>query len=865
MVFFVASALSLLAGAWYTEYRKDQRLQLAAAEALALADQIEAMTEQVRLAATAFADRSAAILSGGADPEALRAHVPDLPGLHAALIVNRDGTVIFDSRADAPMLGQDVSDVECFSVHRAENPVDGAFIGLPVLGRIDGAWSIPVSSPIAARNGRTLGIAVLSMGEAYFASISAIASAEGKTAFLLHNDLDRVIPLQVTDAAAMDTAGSDIRRLPARTDWVEAAERRDQGGLFFHEGAHGHAFRRSPIGKPFDVILFTPRHIVKRAIVQDYTSFLIVAIAFSAFLSLASGIFTKGRNLRKRLWAAIEQSPEAFVLYDADERVAMFNARYRRLYRESASAIRIGESFENILRAGLQNGQYAEALGREEEWLAERLAHHRNPGAPLDQALAGDRHVRIQEVRLSNGDTVGFRTDVTELKRQKRELAEKARALEVAATTDPLTQLRNRRGLEGFVQATHALRSGEEVLAVLHIDLDRFKPINDVFGHDAGDFLLRHVADILRQAVRASDAVARVGGDEFVVVLDTPTDQQSAEQVALRIISACEEVVHWGGKKLHFGASVGIALGEARRFTQLLTDADIALFEAKRAGRGRLHVFDAALRDRVHRRKSMSDDLLRALQNDEIVAFYQPQVDATDGRFIGYEALVRWRHPQTGIMNPSAFLGLAEDLGVMAEIDEKVARQAVATGLDLVAQGHAVAGISVNASLGRLTRANELAWLPDPRSLPFCFCIEVLEAIDVDRDFDEIAWILDNYRQRGFRIEIDDFGSGRASLTSLLKIRPDRIKLDIEIVRAAAMDRSGAGSMVRAIAEMCKGLGVPMTAEGVESEEHAEMMRDLGCDKLQGFHFAAPMSRADLFEWVRRRNDADRPLGPRSA
>jgi diguanylate cyclase (GGDEF)-like protein len=662
-----------------------------------------------------------------------------------------------------------------------------------------------------------------------------------------------------------EPASAGILRLLARTDWIEAAERRAMGGLVFHEGVHGQAFRRSPIDKPFDVVLFTPRSTIRTAVVDDYSTFLLVGVTFAAFLSLGSGILTKERNLQARLRAAVEESPEAFVLYDTDDRVAMFNAKYRNIYQQSSNAIVIGESFENILREGLRNGQYPDALGREEEWLVERLAHHRNPSVPIEQALAGDRHLRIQEVRLSNGDTVGFRTDITELKRQKRELADKARALEVAATTDPLTQLNNRRGLEGFVQATHALRTGEDELAVLHVDLDRFKPINDVFGHDAGDFLLGHVADILRRAVRATDAVARVGGDEFVVVLDSPTDEEDAERVALRIIASCERPVLWCGKPLHFGASIGIALGPAPQFTQVLTDADIALFEAKRAGRGRLHLFDAALRDRVHRRKALSDDLLRALDEDEIVAFYQPQVAATDGRFLGYEALVRWHHPDHGVMNPGEFLGVAEDLGVMSELDERVARQAVSTGLDLVAMGHEIASVSVNASLTRLTQAREMAWLPDAGSLPFRFCIEVLEAIDVDRDFDEIAWVLDNYRQSGFLIEIDDFGSGRASLTSLLKIRPDRIKLDIEIVRAAAMDASGAGAMVRAIAEMCKGLGVPMTAEGVESEDHAGLMRKLGCDKLQGFHFAMPMSKTDLVAWVDGRRGTAPPAGHRRA
>jgi diguanylate cyclase (GGDEF)-like protein len=865
VVFCIASAISLFTGAWYTEYRKDQRQQTAAADALALSDQIEAMTVQAGLAARAFSSRAMGLLLFGAGTEQLRVNLPSLPHLRHALVLDRNGVVVFDSRETAPTLGLDLSDRDYTSIHLSGRGFETGYIGAPVFGRIDGAWSIPVSVPVTTRDGRPLGIAILWVGEAYFATITAMANAEGKTAFLLHNELDRVIPLNVTDRVSVARASADMQRLLGRTDWVETDDRRDAGGLFFHEGANGEAFRRSPIGRPFDVVLYTPRAIVRELVVQDFSIFLSVAITFSAFLSFASGVYTTGRNLQARLWAAIERLPEAFVLYDEDDRVALFNDRYRQLYSHSASAIRIGETFENILRTGLRNGQYEEAVGREEAWLAERLAHHRNPSGPIDQALSGDKHLRIQEVRLPNGDTVGFRTDVTELKRQKRELAEKALALEVAATTDPLTQLNNRRGLEEFVQGTNALRDGAERVAVLHIDLDRFKPINDVFGHDAGDFLLKHVATILRRAVRASDAVARVGGDEFVVVLDAPTDEAAAERVAHRVISACARVVTWDGKNLHFGASVGIALGEAQQFSQLLTDADIALFEAKRAGRGRLHMFDAALRERVHRRKSLSDDLLRALETDEIVAFYQPQVDARDGRFIGYEALVRWQHPRLGILNPGAFLGVAEDLGVMPDIDERVASQAVATGLELVSMGHEIDGVSVNASLGRLTQPGEFSWLPDARSLPFGFCIEILEAIDVDRDFDEIAWVLDNYRQGGCHIEIDDFGSGRASLTSLLKIRPDRIKLDIEIVRAASMDATGAGSMVRAIAEMCKGLGVPMTAEGIESQAHADLMRELGCDKLQGFHFAMPMSKADLITWVEQRSAGQRPAWPRRA
>lgn len=554
----------------------------------------------------------------------------------------------------------------------------------------------------------------------------------------------------------------------------------------------------------------------------------------------------QAQEARARLWSAIESLPEAFVLYDAEDRAVMFNAKYRNLYAESAAAIERGETFEQILRAGLDNKQYPEAIGREEAWLEERLERHRNPTGPIEQVLPGDRHLQIHEVRLDNGDTVGFRVDVTQLKRQQRELADKARALEVAATTDPLTALINRRGLEEIMRQKASTGAATEVVGLLHVDLDRFKPINDVFGHAAGDHLLGHVSEILSRNVRGRDFVARVGGDEFVVILSAPVDEERAATISDRIIEHCSRPVPWQDKTLHFGASIGIALGAPKDLPVMLHNADIALYEAKKGGRNQHHFFNADLRDWVETRKTLSDDLLVGLQRGEVIAHYQPQFSAQDGRLVGVEALARWDHPSRGTLPPSMFLEIAEEMGVLAEVDRLVFEHALETGRRLEAANCGLEKVAVNVSLPRLTQSPDLGWLPHARDLPFQLCLEILEAVDVDRDFDEIAWVFDGLRERGINVEVDDFGSGRASLTSLLKIRPDRIKLDTQIVRAAALDPAGAGSMVRAIAEMCRGLNIPMTAEGIETADHAELMRDMGCDILQGYHFARPMARSEL-------------------
>lgn len=612
-------------------------------------------------------------------------------------------------------------------------------------------------------------------------------------------------------------------------------------------------------GTPWDLELPFIRHTGERIWVRalgevEYRDGIAVSL-FGAFLDITERVERtrelaqarqEAQETRARLWSAIEALPEAFVLYDREDRAVMFNSKYLNIYAESAEAIRRGEQFETILRAGLDNQQYPEAIGREDDWLAERMERHRNPKGPIEQVLPGDRYLQIHEVRLENGDTVGFRIDVTQLKRQQRELADKAYALEVAATTDPLTGLSNRRGLETVMARIGHMGEAGETYGVLHLDLDRFKPINDVFGHAAGDHLLCRVAEILRHNVRTGDHVARVGGDEFVVVLKSPVTEARAAKIASRIIAHCNQPVMWEDKTLHFGASIGIALGPPAEMTAMLHNADIALYEAKKSGRNCHHFFTAELRNWVETRKTLSDDLLMGMKRGEVIAHYQPQYSATDGRLVGIEALARWDHPTRGTLSPAVFLELAEEMGILAEVDRLIFEHALETGRLLAEGGQGLEKVSVNVSLSRLTQSQNMEWLPSTEDLPFQLCLEILEAVDVDRDFDEISWAFDGLRERGIQVEVDDFGSGRASLTSLLKIRPDRIKLDTEIVRAAAFDPVGAGSMVRAIAEMCAGLGIPMTAEGIETQEHAALMTTLGCDLLQGYFFAHPMSRADL-------------------
>jgi diguanylate cyclase (GGDEF)-like protein len=579
-----------------------------------------------------------------------------------------------------------------------------------------------------------------------------------------------------------------------------------------------------------------------------------------------AGAKAEAERMRTRLWAAIEAAPDAFALYDADDRLVMFNQRYRALYGESTRALTLGTRFEDILREGVARGQYPDAEGREEEWIAARLAQHREPRGPIEQELPGDRHLQIREQRTPEGDTVGFRIDVTELKRQSRMLESQARALaeqmermRELSRTDTLTGLGNRRGLDLQMRAmAERPPPPGQGRAFLHIDLDRFKQINDMSGHAAGDRVLQEVAGILRRSVRPEDYVARVGGDEFAILIEAEEVARVADGVAGRVIAACRLPVFHDGVACRFGASIGIAIAPASGATEgLMENADIALYAAKAQGRNRAARFTSDLRRAAEDRKRLGDDLLRALEGGEqIRAWYHPQIRAEDGAVAGVEALVRWHHPERGVLPPDAFLDVADDLDVTAEIDRRILRAALDTAASLAARGQAVPKVSVNVGYGRLARADLSAEVARLAPLPCRVAFELLETIDFDRDGGELMWTIDALREQGCEIEIDDFGSGRASLSTLLQLRPERLKIDRRLVAALDGEGEGGSPLVRAIADMGRALGIRLSAEGVETQAQAAALRGLGCDVLQGHLFAPPLEADGLAEWLARRGAA---------
>jgi len=559
-----------------------------------------------------------------------------------------------------------------------------------------------------------------------------------------------------------------------------------------------------------------------------------------------------------RLISAIRAYPDPFAIYDADLRLVIWNPAYEEAMAGEQGTLAAGTSLKEILRGVAWSGRIPAAVGREEEWAAEYYGspHLTAPGVE-DIELAGDQHHRVVRSRTENGEFVILRLNITEVVRQRRALEQYSRRLETAnqeithmALHDDLTGLGNRRYLaQKFEELARARAETGGEIAALHIDLDRFKAINDTMGHAAGDEVLLAIARrILRQAA-PEDIVARIGGDEFVILMPVAGDSHRPEHLARTLLEDLARPLLFEGKECRFGASVGLARTPLAGVDQLLTTSDLALYKAKRQGRGQLGVFDRRDLEEVKRNKALADDVLRAIEAAEFEPFYQPIVDAVTGRTVAIEALARWRHPSKGIQLPGTFLPVATDLNLAGEIDRQIFERAIGECQAAFGRWVQPPSLSFNVSEDRINHDTMDTIRRQVSAYSGQISFELLETIFLEEQDDEFLERLDQLRALGIAIDVDDFGSGRASVVALQRINPDRLKIDRRLV-ALVSAGSGGLRLLRSIIEIGHALELGVTAEGVETREQADILANLGCDRLQGFYFARPMAFADLVRFL---------------
>ena len=471
-------------------------------------------------------------------------------------------------------------------------------------------------------------------------------------------------------------------------------------------------------------------------------------------------------------------------------------------------------------------------------------------GTPFrDRAImSADRErwwsISAKPIHDEKGQLAGWRgvaSDITEARLHGNDAVR-------AARTDPLTALANRLLVRELLEeAVLQQWDSNAGCALLLVDLDRFKLVNDTLGHAIGDQLLVEVGKRLEMSVGKGGRVGRIGGDEFAVVWSGSCDRDQLGAVAGRIAADLSKSFTVGAATLHVGATIGIAVcpQDGAFEEELMRSADLALYRAKEAGRGGHAFFERWMFDEAEDHRLLEQDVRQALGGDGLALAYQPIIDASTGEMVGREALLRWRHPKRGDIPPDQFIPIIEDAGLIHQIGDWVIREACAEAAGWDGEMRVAVNISAAQLTGASLAKTVLSALASTRLQPSRLELEVTESVFLGDDAATLA-SLERLRALGVRLVLDDFGKGYSSFGYLSRAHFAKIKIDQSFVRGAAEGAQDCVAIVNAILALARGLGVETTAEGVETERQAEVMRQLGCTQLQGFHFGRPVRAEEL-------------------
>jgi diguanylate cyclase (GGDEF)-like protein/PAS domain S-box-containing protein len=687
----------------------------------------------------------------------------------------------------------------------------------------------------------------------------------------------------------------------------------------------------------------------------------------------AEAAIADARKSHERLREAIDILPQGIVFLDPEGRYILWNKKYSEIYSRSSDLFQPGSRLQDTIRIGVERGDYPEAIGREEEWISDRIAKLYRPGERHEQVLADGRCILIEERLTGDGGIIGLRVDITELKQREasfrllfdsnpvpmiicalederiigvndaavehygfdRAAFEKLTIRDVQAfETDPpwasalssdeltartwkhvradgslidvaiyarrlvyagqsaillalmditerkqaeanmvfmaqhdsLTGLPNRSLLRQRMDEMllHARRSTDKV-AVLILGLDSFKTVNDALGHGIGDKLLRAVAKRLRSILREEDVIARLNSDEFAIVQSGMMRPEDAGLLARRWLEALADPFLLDGQCVVIAATIGIAMapGDGDESDRLLKHATMALSRAKSESRGTFAFFESEMDARAQKRRKIELDLRVAIQDEVLRPYYQPLIDLASGRVTGFEALVRWPHPDRGMISPVEFIPVAEETGLIGGLGGLMLRRACADA----AHWPDDIRVAVNLSPLQFRVGNLFSVVMDALNksrLPARRLeLEITETLLLEKSSEVLA-TLHALRALGVRISMDDFGTGYSSLSYLRSFPFDKIKIDQSFVRDVAGNRE-AQAIVRSIISLGAGLGVTVTAEGVETEAEFGYLRDQGCHEGQGFLFSGARPNAEVAGLLKASRHRAKTAAPENA
>ena len=550
----------------------------------------------------------------------------------------------------------------------------------------------------------------------------------------------------------------------------------------------------------------------------------------------------QAQNLR--IDAAISNMSQGLLMFDDEMRLVVTNRRYLEIYQLEDQEVGPGCTLRHLLELRAGSGTFSGNPGLYIEALMGAI----RAGRPHSQLveLNDGRTISVVSQPMTGGGWVATHEDITERRRAEMKIAHMARH-------DALTDLPNRVLLrERLTEALGHVGRGQR-LAVLCLDLDQFKNVNDTLGHPIGDELLRVVADRLRSCVREMDTISRVGGDEFSIIHTNVADANDAERLARRISEVISAPYDLHGHLVMISTSIGIALAPAdgTEADDLLKNADMALYGAKADGRGVYRFFEPTMDSRMKARRTLELSLRKALERGEFELYYQPAIDLRSEGVRCCEALLRWHHPERGTVSPAEFIPIAEEIGLIVPIGEWVIRRACA---DAVTWPENVT-VAVNLSPTQLSSANllptVLSALAASQLSPNRLELEITEAV-LMQNTDATLRTLHQLRALGIRISMDDFGTGYSSLSYLRSFPFDKIKIDRCFV--SGLDESEqSAAIVRAVADLAESLSMTTTAEGVETLAQLDRVRELGCTEVQGYYYSPPVPLAELMKTLAKR------------
>ena len=769
-----------------------------------------------------------------------------LSNIDVIALVDKNGLLV-GSTNKWPLPATDISDREHFQ--HAKNYDDRrVYIANPIRDRVTNMPTVFFSKRINDANNEFLGMISIGVRLSYFQNIyESITSLRDLSFVLLHKDGTVIVRYP-------DPKSRGGEKLSASSPWYRLVSQ--SGGHFrslgFFDGENRlisvRALRDYPlvvnVGMSETAALATWRI---QAITLALGALLLMLCATFLLKSLSKQFHrlatSEAMLLRANVTidAALNNISQGLVMFDSSTRMMVSNKRYLEMYGLSPEVVRPGCTLRELLNLRVTTGTFrSDEVEQNISDLAAAVSQGNIFSAITN--LNDGRAISIVNHPLEGGGWVATHDDITEAKRAAAQISYEAHV-------DALTGLPNRKVFyEQMEQALKRIQRGER-LAVLYLDLDHLKRVNDSLGHPVGDKLLKAVADRVGGCASDVDLVARLSGDEFAIIQSKYGQPEDAATLAKRVIEALREPFDLNGHQITANISVGIAIAptDASELDALLTAADIALYEAKNTRRGSYCFYEPQLQERMQARAQLEQDLQKALLNGEFELFYQPIASLANNKIVSFEALLRWHHPTRGLVSPAEFIPIAEETGLIVSLGEWVVRTAcaeaatwpddiqVAVNLSAVQVAN---GNLVNVVVGAIAAAGIR-----PNKLE----LELTESVLIQNTSVNRA-TLKSLHELGVQFAVDDFGTGYSSLGYLLSFPFHRIKIDRSFITALA-DNEDSRAIVRAVGDLAENLNMRITAEGVETERQLQQIRLLGCTEIQGYLLSRPRPAAELVQF----------------